>query len=238
MQTTFMGSKWGDSCAEALTFDELPRGKTPEERAKKLAGRRLFQAIMMHRYSLMHALALQYLRRDDHLDNLARVGPSAPTSVPMGLGTFGGMEGPKDRTQATWQLMEVLGGLCDSEREALEGVCTPRLKPWPWTHSPLEGCLHAIALALAASASSATTKACGVSRTPQAHDRVGYIFARIMDLSNCRRADGGLGVDAPVLSRYYQVCTSNLSLTLTTWQCPPLHTALDHVAMPSPPYCP
>ena len=156
---TLMGAKWGDAFAEAVTFDELPRGKTLEERSKKLAIRRRFQALMIRRYSLMHALALQYLRRDDHLDNLFKVGPQNPTTVPMGLGTFGGMRGASSRKDEKWQLLEVLGGLSDYERQCLTS----------------------------------------------AHDRVGWIFSNIMHLSNQRRADGGLGVDAPVLSRYYQL---------------------------------
>ena len=163
-QVTLMGSKWGDAAVEALTFDELPRGKTPEERGKKLASRRLFQALMVRRFSLMHGLALQYLRRDDQLDNLCRVAVASPTCVPMGLGTFGGIEGPVSRSDASWQLIEVLGGLCDWER----------------------------------------------SRLVAAHDRVGYVFSNIVHLSNQRRADGNLGVDAPVLSRYYQLISDGM----------------------------
>jgi hypothetical protein len=105
-QVHLMTAKWGDALAEAVTFDELPRGKTPEERGKKLASRRRFQALMVRRFSLMHGLALQYLRRDDQLDNLSHVSPLAPTSVPMGLGTFGGPFGHESRHEAAWQLME------------------------------------------------------------------------------------------------------------------------------------
>ena len=163
-QVTLMGSKWGDAAVEALTFDELPRGKTPEERGKKLASRRLFQALMVRRFSLMHGLALQYLRRDDQLDNLHRVTVASPTCVPMGLGTFGGIDGPMSRSDAAWQLIEILGGVCDWER----------------------------------------------SRLVAAHDRVGYVFSNIVHLSNQRRADGNLGVDAPVLSRYYQLISDGM----------------------------
>ena len=38
---TLMGSKWVDSAVEAITFDELPRGKTIEERGRKYALPRL-----------------------------------------------------------------------------------------------------------------------------------------------------------------------------------------------------
>jgi len=163
-QVHLMTAKWGDALAEAVTFDELPRGKTPEERGKKLASRRRFQALMVRRFSLMHGVALQYLRRDDQLDNLSHVSPHAPTSVPMGLGTFGGPFGHESRHEAAWQLMEVLGGLCEFER----------------------------------------------SRLVSAHDRVGYLMANILHLINQRRADGGLGVDAPVLSRLYQLLSDGM----------------------------
>ena len=163
-QVTLMSSKWADAAVEAITFDELPRGKSPEERGRKLASRRRFQALMVRRYSCMHAIALQYLRRDDHLDNLCRRDPSAPTTVPMGLGTFGGLRGPADRAEAAWQLLEVLGGLCEYERALLYA----------------------------------------------AHDRVGYLFSNIIHLANQRRADGNLGVDAPVLSRYYQLTSDGM----------------------------
>ena len=160
---TLMGSKWADALVEALTFDELPRGK-PEDFARTLAVRRHFQALMVRRYSLMHALALQYLRRDDSLENLSRASSVAVSSVPMGLGAFGGMDGSRGREEASWQLLEVLGGVAPSELGRLE--------------------------------------AC--------QDRVGLIFAQIIHLGLQRRADGGLGVDAPVLSRYYQLISDGM----------------------------
>ena len=46
-QVTLMAAKWSDAAVEAITFDELPRGKTVEERSKKLASRRYFQALMV-----------------------------------------------------------------------------------------------------------------------------------------------------------------------------------------------
>ena len=89
---TLMAAKWGDALVEALTFDELintnkvrpatirtrTMGVSPqpilciqrlegEAGEKWLEQRRRYQALMVRRFSLMHALALQYLRRDDSL---------------------------------------------------------------------------------------------------------------------------------------------------------------------------
>ena len=41
-------------------------------------------------------------------------------------------------------------------------------------------------------------------------DRVGFVYAQIVHLCNQRRADGGLGADAPVLSRYYQLISDGM----------------------------
>ena len=71
--TTQMSSRRGDAVVEALTFDELPRGK-PEERETTLAKRRRFQMLILRRASLMHALALQYFCRDRVLSHLVRAG--------------------------------------------------------------------------------------------------------------------------------------------------------------------
>ena len=160
---TLMGSKWGDALVEALAFDEVPRGK-PEDFVATLARRRHFQALMIRRFSLMHALALQYLRRDDSLDNLSGAKGTASSSVEMGLGAFGGMHGPDSRTEVRWQLLEVLGGLAPSE----------------------------------------------LTKLAQAQDRVGFIYTTIINLGVHRRFDGGLGVDAPVLSRYYQLISDGM----------------------------
>ena len=160
---TLMGSKWGDALVEALAFDEVPRGK-PEDFVATLARRRHFQALMIRRFSLILALALQYLRRDDSLDNLSGAKGTASSSVEMGLGAFGGMHGPDSRTEVRWQLLEVLGGLAPSE----------------------------------------------LTKLAQAQDRVGFIYTTIINLGVHRRFDGGLGVDAPVLSRYYQLISDGM----------------------------
>lgn len=166
LQCTLMAAKWGDACAEALSFDELintNKRPTGEEGARWLEQRRHFQALLIRRFSLLHALAMQYVRRDDHLENLVKASGRDP-GMPFGLGAFGGMEQPTSRGDPQWQQLEVIGGVTPSEVDGL--------------------------LASA--------------------DRVGFVFAQILHLSNQRRADGGLGADAPVLSRYYQTLSDGM----------------------------
>ena len=116
-----------------------------------------YLAAHLHLGKHMHALAMQYLRRDDCLKNLVASDGRHP-NAPMGAGAFGGMEQPTSRADPKWQQLEVLGGITESELASLEN-------------------------------------------TP---DRVGYIFAQIMHISAQRRCDGGLGSDAPLISRYWQ----------------------------------
>jgi len=163
---TMMASKMGDACVEAITFDELINTNKRlygADGAKWLETRRRYQALMVRRFSLLHALALQYLRRDDCLTNLIPSSGRNP-SVSLGLGAFGGMDQPVSRADPKWQQLEVLGGVTPSELANLR-------------NSP---------------------------------DRVSFVFAQILHLSNQRRADGGLGADAPVLSRYYQLLSDGM----------------------------
>lgn len=159
-------SKLGDALVEAITFDELINTNKRlygADGAKWLEQRRRFQALMIRRYSLLHALAMQYLRRDDCLANLICVSGRHP-AVPLGLGAFGGMDQPSSRSDPTWQQLEVIGGVTPTEIADLENSA----------------------------------------------DRVSYVYASILHLSNQRRADGGLGADAPVLSRYYQLLSDGM----------------------------
>jgi predicted membrane chloride channel (bestrophin family) len=163
---TLMMSKWGDALVEALTFDELintNKRLDGEEGERWLEQRRRFQALMIRRYSLMNALALQYMRRDDSIGNLVR-SSGRNSKVPLALGAFGGMQQPTSRSSPEWQQLEVLGGLVPTELDQLESSA----------------------------------------------DRVGYVYTTILHLSNQRRADGGLGADAPVLSRYYQLLSDGM----------------------------
>jgi len=156
-----MAAKWGDACIETLTFDEMPRrlgdGVAVHDALAHLARRRHFQALLIRRFSLMHAVALQYLRRDDRLEHLTCGGAKTREPFRARAGRSAG-EPAASRDQPEWKELEVCGGVTDSERNALE-------------------------------------------KSP---DRVAFMFSAILDQVNNRRADGGVGIDAPILARIYQ----------------------------------
>ena len=63
-QAAFMAAKWGDTVALVLGFDMF--NKPPQNNnARTHRQRRLWQALIIHRASLLHTLSMQYLRRDD-----------------------------------------------------------------------------------------------------------------------------------------------------------------------------
>ena len=63
-QAAFMAAKWGDTVALVLGFDMF--NKPPQNNdARTHRQRRLWQALIIHCASLLHALSMQYLRRDD-----------------------------------------------------------------------------------------------------------------------------------------------------------------------------
>ena len=130
-----MSAKWGDTFAEALSFDELSKPRAAdapplsgEERAQAHRERRLSQARLVHLASLMHALALQYLRRDDDLGKLvaaevaepAAAGEwaGAPLHLPTAPGTTSRPAGVErdgsDEDRAQEQTMEEVGAASPS----------------------------------------------------------------------------------------------------------------------------
>ena len=110
--TAMMASKWGDAIVECLGFDEFPRN---EEDAVALERRRHFQVLIIQRFSLMHALALQYLRRDEDLNLLCRASAS-DDSFPL---TDTGVH-TSSRLNESWRRLPVLGGVTEGEVALLE----------------------------------------------------------------------------------------------------------------------
>ena len=71
LSVTQMSSKWADAAGFALAFEELAVGQERHGADVIDDGpARRSQALLVHRISLMHALALQYLRRDNELRRL------------------------------------------------------------------------------------------------------------------------------------------------------------------------
>ena len=67
-QVAQLSAKLSDATAQAVSFDEVT---SPQESIDAHAARRRFQARLLHLASLTHALALQYLRRDNNLSSLS-----------------------------------------------------------------------------------------------------------------------------------------------------------------------
>ena len=188
--TRMMSAKWGDAALEVLSFDchvkpaAMPDG-TPE--TETLAGtRRLFYATIVHRFSLMHALACGHLRREIHLREappatIDRPGkasmeatvlqrPIKASARPIGtcLSTFWAALWPKRSydSHLDEHPLPVLGGLSDTERRHLERL--------------------------------------------NSETRVGAAMATVMGSINARRAAGGLWVDPPAVSRVHQVLSDGM----------------------------
>lgn len=165
---TQAAAKWGDAVVEALTFDELPIGPATGEEGTSTASmqaltqRRAFQALLIRRFSLMHALALQYLRRDAAVLHLATCLVADCDDTPSSDASLNSSR--SRRWDALWKELPVLGGVSETERMRLEA----------------------------------------------SRDRVGFVFSQILAQMNTRRSTGGLGVDAPVLSRVYQLISDGM----------------------------
>ena len=72
-------SKWSCAAAFALSFEELAthRPADSDDQARTVAIARRSQALLIHRFSLLHALALQYLRRDNDISDARLTAASA-----------------------------------------------------------------------------------------------------------------------------------------------------------------
>ena len=111
-----MTSKWCDALTDALVFEEgdgarpSSMGMSAADEAQAQKVRRHFQALLLHRASLLTALALQYLRRDNMLLNLASAGPGGDTKrrsmLRMALATH-------------FKPLPVLGGVTEKELKLL-----------------------------------------------------------------------------------------------------------------------
>mmetsp|Transcript_49814 Transcript_49814/g.107885 ORF Transcript_49814/g.107885 Transcript_49814/m.107885 type:complete len:575 (-) Transcript_49814:75-1799(-) len=178
-QCALMSSKWADAALECLTFDQVQKRQQPrpvddnghaipltdaeiEKRADTIRQRRLFQATIVHRFSLLHAIAIQVLRRDKTLTNLQpALGRNNTVASRFSEVRARKTEVHQARKKANMHPpLRVLGGLSARQASRLEPV----------------------------------------------YDRVGALLTLILETISQRRVDGGLaGVEAPGLSRVYQV---------------------------------
>jgi predicted membrane chloride channel (bestrophin family) len=77
-QVSFMAAKWGDAIMQTISFDMFsrPRAGASADAVRMHRERRLWQAKVLHKASLLHAVSLQYLRRDDDVSRLRSKGES------------------------------------------------------------------------------------------------------------------------------------------------------------------
>ena len=83
-------AKWGDAASFVLSFDQHSLGSGNAEANAET--RQLYAALVVHRFSLMHALACAHLRREGPLRRMeeAPASPTASKRVPGSCGGGGG----------------------------------------------------------------------------------------------------------------------------------------------------
>lgn len=72
-------AKWADSATFVLSFDR--HSKSTDDAAERT--RELYAALVVHRFSLLHALACAHLRREVTLREMARETPSPTESCTL-----------------------------------------------------------------------------------------------------------------------------------------------------------
>jgi len=283
-QVALMSAKWGDAVSEALSFDELDKPgasatqKSPleaeSERSLAHRQRRHSQALVINRASLMHALAIQYLRRDDDLTRLRAATPTA-----TGLAGLLPLADTRAEDQTGDHLDEAMQSIEQPQHHTMDiteftqasglashfGAIPASLNE---PHSADEKVAESVLTATNGDASSLTEQHSADAKPQLDHakpqvadnslpspnvlsleifeamqrqrgtidtgiawpdlpvlggvapaelaqlllseDRVGFVFSRMMMLINTRRLAGGLWVEAPVLSRVYQVLSDGM----------------------------
>ena len=213
MRTHFaqMTSKWSDAAALSLDFEELSiverqkmtdedgadaRSEAPAAPADKSfsvdARTRQSQALLVHRFSLMHALALQYLRRDNSLERLVGVSGLTPTDVPEAP-----METPRrERTESTAILGKPEGLWARIFRLAFADQDNPE------QHEA-----YADSQPLAVLGGLDEQEKCVLDFYA---DRVYLLFSIILGHLGARRRAGGLAAEPPVYTRVLQVMSDGM----------------------------
>jgi len=171
---TVMSAKWGDAVALALSFDEHAKEGAAESKEQ-------FQATLLHRFSLMHALALQYLRRDNDLCNLV--------AADSGEGT----EGWEDAVGSKQVEASGRGASCAQICSSADHTEQRHIEEMAGMPLPVLGGIGDVAPTL-----------------EHYDDRVAWALASNLSLVNTRRAIGGLVADPPAYSRVHQAITDGM----------------------------
>ena len=239
-QVGLMSSKWGDSAALALSFEEAgiytvraeryQRARDAANKAATLAegtasagmlaaagnaasdkassdadvadkeALRRAQAEIVHRYSLMHALALQYLRRDNEVSNLCDETEADVDGSTFHDGniTFHATGGQVDDVDQYGIAECFPQGLCFSRilrvGKSDEAARVIHEKQCASLRLPVLGGVSGATLA----------------ELESHDDRVGFTWSTLLALTNQRRAAGCMLADAPVFSRLQQTLSDGM----------------------------
>ena len=234
-QAAQMASKWGDAAAGALSYDMHAR----DDNEEIVRARAEWQALLIHRFSLLHALAMQYVRRERDLDTLslarednsedsheASLGFSTPSrrqSTPARASILspGSLLSPTrpPRTPTADSLPQNLSLTRERSDTAVAASQERNRRSSTYVEQSARQSIAASKTAkLQVSASRVFSRLPvlgGVDADEtrvlrEVNDRVGFVFELLLSQLNARHADGGLWVPPPILSRTHQVLSDGM----------------------------
>mmetsp|Transcript_12415 Transcript_12415/g.31747 ORF Transcript_12415/g.31747 Transcript_12415/m.31747 type:complete len:462 (-) Transcript_12415:1232-2617(-) len=218
-----MTSKWSEMAAQMQQFDRIHLREGERE------AHETFMLRLMHLVSLMHALALQHLRRDFNLSNLRQFNASSrPPPVDAAR-----LKERARRTlkEAEQKASEALGDVEMSEHHrAVEaylgcGGCMGNfLMMWTsksdqYNHlcplSVIGGLYQVERDALQTDTPEQTMSGClhvvKDEYAPVSYERVNVVHSWLLELVSHRQMEGGLRIAPPILSRAYQLLSDGMS---------------------------
>lgn len=197
-----MTTKWTDAVIQTVKFDYYTLPGTLTEEA--VINAKIFQENIVHLISLLHGVALQNLRRDFDIKNLHFHDShrAAPPVDAYHLRTTS----PEDAEWYSWKNSLQLGSSVGTRSKycrmlpiyVIQGVTSEELVSLGWPLTPDGGhqCQRRVLdVGLAA---------------PKDVDRVQTVMAWVHQLIIERRREGGLNIDAPILTRVYQVLSEGM----------------------------
>lgn len=177
--------KWGDCASMILGFDA--HTKTDEAKAT----REKFSAFVVHRISLLHALACAHLRREVELRLSDKSAPASPIDAQI----FSYDEGFTRRES-------IEGRCCLSTSFLVRLLCSCGNFWRACRHSTSRYEEHLARTPLQVLGGVSTDERAYLGRL-DSEARVNAVFAQIGAMCNRRRAAGGVQVDPPVLARFH-----------------------------------
>jgi len=177
-----------------------------------VAARRRFQALVLHRCSLLHALALQRLRRDAELEHLVPLGEGGAERAAR----EGGGDGRSSSATAEEEGSRASGcRRSTSSHDSLRrGSGGDDRSP---VHTAWKRSLICVGLVRRARLPTVTLSVLGEVTEGEARslscskDRVGLLYGRLCRLITERRCRGGMrGIDPPAVARIYQCLSEGM----------------------------